>query len=113
MASSAENPKAIRGEASRHTCKASPVHYNLDRQKFFVPTGHHAGERWPHAALAVQHARAYSNGRTHLRDLCVGQSPVSIKHGDGMGRAAHDLRSCFRTNVPQYVPQYGLSSEEA
>ena len=64
MASPAENHKAIRGEASRPTCKASPVYYNLDRQKFLVPTGHHAGERWPHAA--------------------------------------HHLRSCFRTNVPQY-----------
>ncbi len=68
MASLAENPKAARGVASRHTCKASPVPYDLDRPNCFVPTGHHTGERWPHAA--------------------------------------HHLRSCFRTNVPQLVPQH-------
>ena len=45
MASPAENPKVFSGEASRHTCKASPVHYNLVRPKFLVPTGHHPGER--------------------------------------------------------------------
>ena len=50
MASPAENPKAFCGEASRHTCTASSVHYNLDRSKFSVPTGHHSGKRWPHAA---------------------------------------------------------------
>ena len=50
MASPAKNPKAICGEASRHTCKASSVYNDLDRPKFFVPTGHHARERWPHAA---------------------------------------------------------------
>jgi len=71
MASPAENPKAVCGEASRHTCKASPVHYNLDRPKCFVPTGHHAGDRWPHAP--------------------------------------HYLRTCFRTNVPQYVSPIGES----
>jgi len=48
MACAEENLKAIWGEASRHTCKASPVHYNLDRPKLLVPTGHHAGKGWPH-----------------------------------------------------------------
>jgi hypothetical protein len=64
MASPPENPKAVRGEAFQHTCEASPFHYNLDRPKCSVPTGHHAGDRWPHTA--------------------------------------HDLRSCFRTNVLPY-----------
>jgi len=50
MARPAENPKAVCGEASRHTRKASPAHYNLDRLKPFVPTDHHASDRWPHAA---------------------------------------------------------------
>ena len=101
MASPAENFKAVCGEASRHTCTASPVHYNLDHPKFFVPTGHYAGERWPHADLGAQHPRACSSGRPHLRHLRIGQSPLSMKHGDEIGRAAYYLRSCFRTNVPQ------------
>jgi len=81
MASPAEYLKAVWGEASRHTCKASPFHSNLDCPKFFVPTGHHARERWPHANFDPQHPRERSSARTHLRYLCIGQSPLSLKHG--------------------------------
>jgi len=49
MASPEEIPKEVCGEASRHTSKASPAHYILNRPQLFVPTGHHAGEHWPHA----------------------------------------------------------------
>jgi len=101
MACAAENLKAVWGGASRHTCNASPAHYNLDRPKFFVPTRHHTGERWKPADFATQHPRECSSGRPHLRHLRIGQSPLSMKHGDEIGRAAYYLRSCFRTNVPQ------------
>jgi len=50
MASPAENPEAAWGEASRHTCKTLPVYCGLDRPNYFSPAGHHAGDRWPHAA---------------------------------------------------------------
>jgi len=70
MASPAENPKAVRGEASRHTCNGPSESCGLDRPKCFVPTGHHASERWP--------------------------------------QAAHHLRSCFRTAVPQYEAGYDI-----
>ena len=95
MASPAEYPKAVCGEASRRTRNASPLSCAFDRPDFFAPTGHHAGECWPHAARAAQRARACSSVRTHLRYLCIGQSPLFMKHGDEIGRAAHDLRSCF------------------
>jgi len=109
MASPAENPKAFCGEASRHTCKSSPVHYNLARPKFFVATAHHPADRWPHADLAAQHPRECSSGRMHLRYLGIEQSPLSVKHGAEIGQGAHDLRSCFRTNVPQYDFQRRLT----
>ena len=76
MASPAENPKAVSGEASRHTCNAPPLSCTFDRPNFFAPTGHHARERCLHAALAAQHSGECSSGRTHLRCLCIGKSAV-------------------------------------
>jgi hypothetical protein len=74
MASPAENPKTVRGDASRHTCKASPVSHNLDRPNFSAPTAHHTGNRRPHA---VHHLR--NCFRTNVPQY---RPPTRIRKGD-------------------------------
>ena len=78
MACAAENVKAVCGEASRHACKASPVYYNLARPKFFVPTGRHAGKRWPHTVHDLRRCFR-TNGRVpQYTSRNTGNRPTEI-----------------------------------